>query len=33
MEQPVNYQQALMNEIKELPDEVLPNLVQIVRLF
>lgn len=29
----VNYHQALLNEVKELPDEVFPNLLQIVRLF
>jgi len=29
----VTYQQALMNEVKELPEEAFPNLLQIVRLF
>lgn len=29
----VNYQQALIDEVKELPEEALPNLLQIVRLF
>ncbi len=29
----VAYQQALMNEVKELPEEAFPNLLQIVRLF
>jgi len=28
-----NYQQALIDEIKELPEEAFPNLLQIVRLF
>ncbi len=28
-----NYQQALVDEVKGLPDEVFPNLLQIVRLF
>ncbi|MEW6211845.1 MAG: hypothetical protein AB1631_26050 [Acidobacteriota bacterium] len=28
-----NYQQALIDEIRELPEEVFPNLLQIVRLF
>jgi hypothetical protein len=28
-----NYQQALMDEVKELPEEAFPNLLQIVRLF
>ncbi len=29
----VNYQQALIDEMKELPEEAYPNLLQIVRLF
>jgi hypothetical protein len=29
----VDYQQALMDEVRELPVEVFPNLLQIVRLF
>ncbi len=33
MENTVDYQQALMNEIAGLPQEVFPNLLQIVRLF
>lgn len=28
-----NYQQALLDEVKELPEESLPNLLQIVHLF
>ena len=28
-----NYQQALMDAVKELPEEAFPNLLQIVRLF
>ena len=28
-----DYQQALINEVKELPEEAFPNLLQIVRLF
>ena len=28
-----NYQQELFNEINGLPEETLPNLLQIVRLF
>ena len=28
-----DYQQALLEEVKDLPDEVFPNLLQIVRLF
>jgi len=28
-----NYQQVLMDEVRELPEEALPNLLQIVRLF
>lgn len=33
MDKIINYQQALMDEVKELPEEVFPNLLQIVRLF
>lgn len=33
MDKIINYQQALMDEVKELPEEALPNLLQIVRLF
>ena len=29
----INYQQALVDEVKELPEEVFPNLLQIVHLF
>jgi hypothetical protein len=29
----LSYQQALVDEIKDLPEEVLPNLLQIVHLF
>jgi len=29
----VDYQQALIDEVKELPEEAFPNLLQIVRLF
>ncbi len=29
----VNYHQALIDEVKELPEEAFPNLLQIVRLF
>lgn len=28
-----NFQQALLDEVKGMPDEVFPNLLQIVRLF
>ena len=28
-----NYQQELMDEVQGLPDEAIPNLLQIVRLF
>jgi hypothetical protein len=27
------YQQALIDEVKELPEEAFPNLLQIIRLF
>jgi len=33
MEKTMNYQQALIEEVKELPEEAFPNLLQIVRLF
>ena len=33
MDSPVSYQQALIHEIRELPEEAFPNLLQIVRLF
>ncbi len=33
MEKTANYHQILLNELKELPEETLPNLIQIVRLF
>lgn len=33
METTVDYQQALMNEFADLPQEAFPNLLQIVRLF
>jgi len=33
MDKSINYQQALMDEVKELPEEAFPNLLQIVRLF
>ena len=33
MTQAINYQQILLDEVKELPEEVFPNLLQIVRLF
>ena len=33
MDKTIDYQQALMDEIKELPAEAFPNLLQIVRLF
>jgi len=28
-----SYQQALMDEVRELPEEAFPNLLQIVHLF
>jgi len=28
-----NFQQALLDEVRGMPDEVFPNLLQIVRLF
>lgn len=33
MNQGKNYQQELLDEVRELPEEVYPNLLQIVRLF
>lgn len=33
MDEKTNYQQALIDEITELPEEILPKLLQIVRLF
>ena len=33
MDKTATYQQALMDEVKDLPEEALPNLIQIVRLF
>lgn len=33
MDKPTAYQQALLDEVKELPEEALPNLIQIVRLL
>ena len=33
MDTVTNYQQALLDEVKELPEDVFPNLLQIVRLF
>lgn len=33
MDGTVDYQQALVDELKELPEEAFPNLLQIVRLF
>jgi hypothetical protein len=33
MDKATTYRQALMDEVKELPEEALPNLIQIVRLF
>ncbi len=33
MTEPIDYQQALMGEARDLPEEVWPNLLQIVRLF
>lgn len=33
MDRTVDYQQALMDEVKELPEDAFPNLLQIVRLF
>jgi hypothetical protein len=33
MTEPIDYRQALMDEAKDVPEEALPNLLQIVRLF
>ena len=33
MDKTAAYQQALMAEVQQLPEEALPNLIQIVRLF
>lgn len=33
MNKTLTYQQILMDEVQELPEEVLPNLLQIIRLF
>ena len=33
MQLTINYQQALLDEVKDLPEETFPNLLQIVRLF
>ena len=33
MSEQIDYRQALMEETKEVPDEALPNLLQIIRLF
>jgi len=33
MNKTINYQQILIEEVKELPEEFFPNLLQIVRLF
>jgi len=33
MNKATSYQQSLMDEVKDLPEEALPNLLQIVRLF
>lgn len=33
MSEQIDYQQALIDEAKDLPEEVWPNLLQIVRLF
>jgi len=33
MDKTIDYQQALMDEIRELPKEAVPNLLEIVRLF
>jgi len=31
--QPVEFQEALLEEIEDLPAEAMPNLIQIVRLY
>jgi len=33
MDTMVNYKQALLDEVQDLPEEALPNLLQIVHLF
>ena len=33
MSEQIDYRQALVDETKDLPEEVWPNLLQIVRLF
>ena len=33
MDKPTAYQQALLDEVEGLPEEALPNLIQIVRLL
>lgn len=33
MSEQIDYRQALVDETKEVPDEALPNLLQIIRLF
>ena len=33
MEKTVNYQKIFIEELKGLPEEVMPNLLEIVRLF
>jgi hypothetical protein len=33
MDRTIEYQQILIDEVRELPEEALPNLLQIVRLF
>jgi hypothetical protein len=33
MTEPIDYRQALIDETKDVPDEAIPNLLQIVRLF
>jgi hypothetical protein len=33
MRDTIDYRQALLDEVKELPEDTLPNLLQIVHLF
>jgi len=33
MNRTIEYQQVLIDEVKELPEEAFPNLLQIARLF
>ncbi len=33
MDKTINYQQILIDEVKGLPEEAFPNLLEIVRLF